>query len=151
MRRKEKEIVNREEIEAIIRQSLVCRLAMTDGNSPYVVPLCFGYRDQTLYFHGAGQGKKMDILKKNSQVCFEFDLTTGIKPGKSACDWGIGYQSVIGFGQAATVEDRQAKREALDIIMAQYAEGKFDYSDADLDRTIVIRVDISSMTGKESK
>ena len=58
---------------------------------------------------------------------------------------------MIGFGQAATVEDRQAKREALDIIMAQYAEGKFDYSDADLDRTIVIRVDISSMTGKESK
>ena len=86
MRRKEREIVNQQDIEAIIRQSLVCRLAMTDGNSPYVVPLCFGYRDQTLYFHGAGQGKKLDILKKNSQVCFEFDLTTGLKPGKSACD-----------------------------------------------------------------
>jgi nitroimidazol reductase NimA-like FMN-containing flavoprotein (pyridoxamine 5'-phosphate oxidase superfamily) len=151
MRRKEKEIVNREDIEAIIRQSLVCRLAMTDGNSPYMVPLCFGYRDQKLYFHGADQGKKLDILKKNRQVCFEFDLTTGLKPGKSACDWGIGYKSVIGFGRAAVVEDRQAKREALDIIMAQYAEGRFDYSDTALDRTIVIRVDISSMSGKESR
>ena len=150
MRRKEREIVNQQDIEAIIRQSLVCRLAMTDGNSPYVVPLCFGYQDQTLYFHGSGQGKKLDLLKKNSQVCFEFDLTTGLKPGKSACDWGIGYKSVIGFGRAVVIEDRQIKREALNIIMDQYAEGEFDYSDTALDRTIVIRVDISSMTGKES-
>ena len=57
---------------------------------------------------------------------------------------------MIRFGRAVVIEDRQIKREALNIIMDQYAEGEFDYSDTALDRTIVIRVDISSMTGKES-
>jgi len=45
MRRNEKEITEESAIEGIIRQSLVCRLAVSDGIQPYVVPLCFGYED----------------------------------------------------------------------------------------------------------
>ena len=64
MRRSEKEITDKLAIEKIINASLVCRLALSDGNQPYIVPLCFGYQDRTLYFHSALEGKKIDILKK---------------------------------------------------------------------------------------
>jgi nitroimidazol reductase NimA-like FMN-containing flavoprotein (pyridoxamine 5'-phosphate oxidase superfamily) len=64
MRRHEREITDKKEIEAIIRKALVCRLAMVDGDKPYVVPLCFGYADHTLFFHSAGEGKKLEIIKK---------------------------------------------------------------------------------------
>ncbi|RZB37859.1 MAG: uncharacterized protein SRB2_00961 [Desulfobacteraceae bacterium Eth-SRB2] len=74
IRRKDKEITDNAEIESIICRSMVCRLAMADKNRPYIVPLCFGYKDNTLYFHSAGQGKKLDMLKKNYSVCFEFDI-----------------------------------------------------------------------------
>ena len=67
MRRKEKEIVEKSEIEAVISKASVCRLGMAEEGMPYVVPLCFGYENNTLYFHSAKEGKKVDILKKNNR------------------------------------------------------------------------------------
>ena len=150
MRRNEKEITEKTEIESIIRQSMVCRLALSDGQSPYIVPLCFGYCKDTLYFHCAKEGKKLDILKQNNQVCFEFDIGAEAKPGKTACDWGLAYQSVIGFGQALMVEDVAEKRKALELITAQYAGKVYKVTDGAAKETLVFKVEISTMTGKRS-
>jgi hypothetical protein len=150
MRRKEKQITTRAEIEAVIRKAMVCRLAMVDDSRPYIVPLCFGYHDNTLFFHSAREGKKLDILKKNKIVCFEFDVDTELKKGKTPCEWGMTYQSVIGYGEASLVEGSSAKRSALDIIMQQYAEGPFAYTDAVVENTTIIKVAIAHMTGKRA-
>ncbi len=74
MRKKDKEIKERSVIESVIRKSLVCRIAMSDGNNPYIVPMCFGYRDNVLFFHTGKIGKKIEILSLNNRICFEFDL-----------------------------------------------------------------------------
>ena len=137
-------------MESIIRESTVCRLALVDNNQPYIVPLCFGYKDNALYFHSAGEGKKIDILKKNNNVCFEFDVRSEIKTGKTACEWGMKYRSVIGFGNASFLEDPESKQAALDIIMQQYSDGSFSYPDKILKNTLVIKVEITDMTGKQS-
>jgi len=150
MRRNEKEITDKSNIESIIQQSLVCRLALSDNGAPYIVPLCFGYADNTLYFHCAKEGKKREILERNNNVCFEFDVGTEVKPGKTGCDWGMKYRSVIGFGEAFIVEDLEEKRRALEIITAQYADQIYKFKDAALKETLVIKVKISSMTGKHS-
>jgi nitroimidazol reductase NimA-like FMN-containing flavoprotein (pyridoxamine 5'-phosphate oxidase superfamily) len=150
MRRSEKEIMEKPEIESIIQESMVCRLALSDGQYPYIVPLCFGYSNHTLYFHSAKEGKKLDILKLNNQVCFEFDIGTEVKPGKTACDWGMAYQSVIGFGRALMVEDVAEKRKALELITAQYADKAYKITDGAAKETLVFKVEISTMTGKRS-
>ncbi|MCG8684163.1 MAG: pyridoxamine 5'-phosphate oxidase family protein, partial [Desulfobacterales bacterium] len=98
MRRKDQEITEISAIEAVIEKSSVCRLGMVDGDSPYVVPLCFGYRDRTIYVHGFPRGKKIDVLKKNPNVCVAFDINTGVVPAADACEWNMKYQSVIGLG-----------------------------------------------------
>jgi hypothetical protein len=74
MRRREKEIRDKNEMEAIIRSSSVCRLALSRDNVPYIVPLCFGYQENALYFHTARDDEKLRILEKNRNVCFEFDI-----------------------------------------------------------------------------
>jgi nitroimidazol reductase NimA-like FMN-containing flavoprotein (pyridoxamine 5'-phosphate oxidase superfamily) len=150
MRRSEKEITEKTEIESIIQQSMVCRLALSDGQTPYIVPLCFGYRNDTLYFHSAKEGKKLDLLEQNNQVCFEFDIGTEARSGKTACDWGLAYQSVIGFGQALMVEGVAEKRKALELITAQYADKAYTVTDGAAKETLVFKVEISSMTGKKS-
>ena len=150
MRRKEKEIADVGEIESIIHKSQVCRLALADGGLPYIVPLCFGYKNKILYFHSAKEGRKIEILRRNRQVCFEFDIDARVRSGKSACNWTMAYTSVIGFGTASFIEDPEEKQKALDIIMRQYAEGDFKYLDEALAKMLVIKVDISRMTGKKS-
>jgi nitroimidazol reductase NimA-like FMN-containing flavoprotein (pyridoxamine 5'-phosphate oxidase superfamily) len=150
MRRKEKAISSLREIEAVIARAPVCRLAMVDGNRPYVVPLSFGYQDQRLYFHTAMQGYKLTILRQNPKVCFEIDLDVQVIPGKTACDWGVAYKSVIGFGTVAFVTDAAAKQAALDIIMAHYGAEPEPYDAGKLRQTQVLQVIVERMTGKQS-
>ncbi|MFO7665119.1 MAG: pyridoxamine 5'-phosphate oxidase family protein [Desulfobacterales bacterium] len=151
MRRKDREIKSKEEIESVIQKALVCRLGMADENGPYIVPLSFGYADGRLFFHSAKEGRKLDILKKNNKVCFEVDMVGEIVKGDKACDWGMKFKSVIGFGNAFIVEDVELKKAALDLIMAHYSAGSFEYDDKKLERTVVIKIEIESMTGKERK
>jgi len=151
MRRSDKEITDRNAIEDIILRSKVCKLAMCEENRPYIVPLCFGFKNNTLYFHSAPKGKKIEILKKNPNVCFEFEIFTQIIKSAKACKWGMRYKSVIGFGKAGLITDDDLKRQAFDIIMNQYADGSFIYDDALLKSVVVINVGIQSMTGKQSE
>lgn len=151
MRRSDKEITDRKAIEDIISRSKVCKLAMCEENRPYIVPLCFGFKNNTLYFHSAPKGKKIEILKKNPNVCFEFEIFTQIIKSAKACKWGMRYKSVIGFGKAGFITDDDLKRQAFDIIMNQYADGSFIYEDALLKSVVLINVEIQSMTGKQSE
>lgn len=150
MRRKDKEISDESGIEAIIKKTNVCRLGMVNGNKPYIVPLCFGYHDNVLYFHGSLKGRKIDLIRKNPNVCFEFDLITETIESENACDWSIKYQSVIGFGKAVFIESSNEKRKALSIIMGQYSDQPFQFPENMLKATAVIKVEIESMTSKHS-
>jgi len=150
MRRKDKEIQSDSDIRAIIRDARVCRLAMSENNRPYVVPLCFGCRNDSLYLHCAGEGRKLDILRSNPCVCFEFDTDVDIRPSENACNWSMKYRSVIGFGKAVFVKSPEEKQTALDIICRQYAPSRsFEFPEKSVNRTTIIRVDIESITGKQ--
>jgi nitroimidazol reductase NimA-like FMN-containing flavoprotein (pyridoxamine 5'-phosphate oxidase superfamily) len=150
MRRFEQEIQDMDEIEEIIRKAQVCRLAMSVADHPYIVPLCFGYQPGVLYFHSAGEGKKLDMLEENQNVCFEFDVDVELLKADEACDFGMNYRSVIGFGKAQILEDDEAKRRGFDAIMRQYSDGSYSYPDSEVKGTTIIRVDIQSMTGKKN-
>ncbi len=150
MRRKEKEIKEMGAIEEIIRQSRVCRLAMVDQNKPYVVPMSFGYDGSHIYFHSALEGRKMDLLGKNPHVCFEFDQVTKIMKNKEACEWGMAFKSVIGEGRAVLVDDLTEKSHALGLIMAQYSNRSFEFPKESMEKTAVIKVAITRITGKQS-
>ena len=150
MRRKEKEVKNRSDIETIIHNSIVCRLAMCQDNMPYVVPLNFGYEDNVLYFHGAKEGKKIEMVRKNPNVCFEMDTGVSLVEADDACFWGVRYQSVIGFGEGVILEDTKEKEAALGIIMKHYSDRGFQFDEKMVAATAVIKVVIESMTGKQS-
>lgn len=150
MRLKEKAVTEPSAIEAIIERSLVCRLGMSDNGTPYVIPLNFGYKDKTLYFHTGHKGKKIEILRKNKKVCFECDTHLELTTSENPCRWGMKYQSVVGFGTASLVDDPESKQRALNIIMAHYGGNPAEYPETNLGRTLIIRVDIESMTGRQS-
>jgi len=150
MRRSEREITDKSAMEDIINASIVCRLGLSDGDEPYIVPLCFGYQDGALYFHGAREGKKMDMIRKNPNVCFEFDTNTEMIEAEEACGWSLKYQSVVGFGKAQLVEDPDEKRKALDIIMNQYSDRAYQFPDKAVEKTGLIKVQIETMTGKQA-
>lgn len=154
MRRKDREVSGIDELLGIIRECKVCRLGMADGGVPYVVPLNFGYeyRDAALvlYFHGAGEGKKMDMLKKNSRVCFEMDCGHELTVGEQACDYGFNYASIIGFGTVEFLEGKEEKIRGLNLLMRRQTgeDRDFAYGEAALEAVTVFRLRADSFTGK---
>ena len=151
MRRNEREIKDRKDIDDIIKRCRVCHLAMCDDGQPYIVPLNFGYDGRFLYFHTAPEGRKIDIIKRNNRVGFEFDILHDIVTAEQACKWGAKYESVMGSGTAEIVDDLEAKKEALQLIMRQYGNGTWDFKEEILKKTLVLRVRILEITGKARK
>lgn len=150
MRRKERELTEKQVLEDIIRRSPVCRLAMSVDDQPYVIPLCFGYRDGELYFHCAREGLKIDMVKKNSRVCFECDVDHELVVSESPCDWGMKGQSVVGIGRVSLIETGEEKQKALDLIMEHYgARGPFEYKEKGFEKVLILKVRIETMTGKK--
>ena len=149
MRRKDQEINDIGAIEEIIHKAQICRLALSENGQPYIGPLCVGSKNITLYFHTAREGKKLDILRKNNNVCFEIDIDQELVKGKKACNCSMKYRSVIGFGKAELIEDIELKRKAFNIIMQNYLEGFFKYPEESIQNTVIIKVEIENMTGKK--
>ena len=149
MRRSDREVVDREWMDEIIRRSGVCRLAMVDGDRPYVVPLNFGYDGTDLYFHGAVEGKKIDLLRINPRVCVEFDLPGELVHRDTPCSCTQIYQSVLVQGVAEILRDPQAKRHGLEVLMAQYGLPSAPLAADAVRETAILRVRIESITGKE--
>jgi hypothetical protein len=148
MRRKDKEMKDPDAISSVIRRSTVCRLGMSDDNQPYVLPMSFGYKEGAVYFHSATEGRKIEILQKNPRVCIEFDVDCRVKTGDSACKWGFVFQSAIAFGVASFVSDLKEKQAALDVIMRQYSNEAFTYPESALEKILIIKVNITELTGK---
>ncbi|MEJ5359963.1 MAG: pyridoxamine 5'-phosphate oxidase family protein [Desulfobacterales bacterium] len=148
MRRRDREIGTRQEMEAVIAAASVCRLAMSDDGRPYVVPLSFAYEGGVFYFHSAREGRKLQVLGKNPEVCIEVEDGVALKKGATPCAFGMRYRSVIAFGRAERVEGVEEKRRALERIAARYAPGSGPVDAAAAERTVVLRVRVEQMTGK---
>ncbi len=112
--------------------------------------MCFGYRDNRLYFHSAADGKKIDIIKKNNRICFEFDTHEGLIKSENPCDWDMKYCSVIGSGKAFFIEKPEEKIRALNIIAEHYSSDAHQYQKNSVDNVRIIKVEIDNITGKKS-
>ncbi|NVM04174.1 MAG: pyridoxamine 5'-phosphate oxidase family protein [Candidatus Helarchaeota archaeon] len=151
MRRNEKEIKDKELIKNIIEKSTVCRIAMALNNSPYIVPVIFGYEDNFLYIHSAPEGKKIEILKQNNNVCFEMDINHEIVKSDTPCKWSMNYYSIIGYGKASFINDFQEKINAMNIIMKHYSSSNsHKYYEKIVNNLAIIKIEIEKITGKKS-
>ena len=153
MRRYEKEIKDIETIYRILNEADVCRVGFSKANKPYIVPMNFGFDEGCIYFHSSVEGKKMEILKENNDLCFEVDIKSEIVKSEKPCNWGMHYMSVMGSGTAELIEEPDEKIKALDIIMKKYDnEGlnSHEYAESSLKRTAVIKLILTELTGKRS-
>jgi nitroimidazol reductase NimA-like FMN-containing flavoprotein (pyridoxamine 5'-phosphate oxidase superfamily) len=149
MRRKEREITDRKEIDGIVYSARVMHLALADNNMPFLVPVFYAYDGSSLYFHSAKAGTKIDILKRNSQICFEISVDHGVIESDSPCDFEARHRTVIGFGKAVFIDSEAEKIAALNRIVKQFTDKTFEFPKANLNATAIIRIDIDLIKGKK--
>jgi len=151
MRRRDREISRREEIDAVIRGATVCHLAFAAGPEPYVVPISFGFDGEALYLHTAKTGRKIDFIERNNRVCFELETNVRLRTDDDdACNWTFTFESVIGYGTITELESPEAKAHGLNRIMEHYSGREWEMGGDALAATRVWRVAIEKVTGKRS-
>jgi nitroimidazol reductase NimA-like FMN-containing flavoprotein (pyridoxamine 5'-phosphate oxidase superfamily) len=151
MRRKDKLIESRADIDGIIAGSEVCRLALAVDAEPYLVPLSFGYDGDAIYVHTAKKGKKIDYFRANDRVCFEFERNVQyVRDGTDACSSTFSFESVIGYGKISELVDPDLKEYALRQISLHYGETATQFPNNAVGKVRVWKISIHSVGGKRS-
>ena len=156
MRRKDREVLDEVKIDEFIRNCDCCRIGFYDkeNNEVYIVPLNFGYshvdNKRVFYFHGAKEGRKIELISKTKKVSFEMDSNHELIVGKMACNYSERYQSVMGTGLISFVEDKDQKIAALNEIMFQSTGKKdWDFPEPMFNGVAVFMIEVISLSCKE--
>lgn len=156
MRRSDREITERTEILEIMGQCDVCRLAFNDAKEgrPYILPLNFGFAEDecgnlTLYFHGATEGYKYDVIARDARASFEMDCGHRLYSDRERGYCTMEYRSIIGKGMVSIIEDYDKKIEALTILTDRYHDRHFEFGRQAVGRTTVMALRVESMTAKQ--
>ncbi len=147
MRRKDRAMGRREAEELLAGGEYGVLSTVDDDGLPYGVPLSYAYRDDTLYFHSALSGHKLDNILANPRVSFCVVGRTRVLQAKFSTE----YESVIAFGTASQVTGEE-KDEALRLLVEKYSpdfvEDGLAYIRKDGRITRVVKVSIDRISGK---
>jgi nitroimidazol reductase NimA-like FMN-containing flavoprotein (pyridoxamine 5'-phosphate oxidase superfamily) len=154
MRREDRRIADRSELAEVLGKADAAHVAMADGSEPYLVTMNYGFEWTgelpVLYFHCAREGRKLSILEKNPAVCFSVETDRELVTGKEACEFGMKYRSIVGFGTLSVITDRAERIHGLDTLMRRYAaDTSFTYNERVFERTAVLKLTVRAMDGKK--
>ncbi len=102
------------EIQELVENQFLCRIAFKGADYPYVAPFQYIYLKDTLYFHFTDYGKKKQLIEKDNRVCVEIEQ---YEPDLSV------YSFVVLRGKLVLVTDPKEKARAI-ITMAKIGQRK---------------------------
>lgn len=121
------------------------------SNRPYGIPVNYVVIEESLFFHCATEGQKLENITANQEVSFCVVGKTEPIPEK----FSTRYESVVVTGKAEVIDDHALKKNALRALVAKYAPEHIVagdvYIDKLMDQTTVVNVSIEHMAGKARK
>jgi hypothetical protein len=153
LRKSDKEVTNREEVEEILSNALAGRLGTCFNNIPYITPVNFVYDKDKIYFHNALEGRKIENITFNPNICFEVDEVMSIIPGRQRpCASTTEYKSIIISGDIQIVTDVEEKTFALNKLIEKYTpqSPKLSSSSGATAGINVLMIGIKEITAKQS-
>ena len=154
MRRQDRLVTDPERIRAVIDACETCRLGFCDQGRPYVVPVNFGHAVENgrhvFYFHGAPEGRKIDLIRQTGWACIEMEEGYQLKRADKACGHTAAFRSIIGEGPIRVVETAEEKRRGLACIMAHTAGGEdWEFPEEAVQAVCVYQLTAEALSCKE--
>ena len=145
-------------IRAMLHKAQVAHIATLWDKQPFVTPTNYYFDEpgHRLIFHSNVTGRLRANIEQNPRVCAEISEIGRYLPSNVALEFGVQFRSVMVFGEAKVLADREEQRRLLHLLIAKYFTpmelGK-DYrpvTDAELKRTTVYELCVESWSGKEN-
>jgi uncharacterized protein len=158
MRRLDRKIEDQKALRRLLSYQQYLTLSMADADEPYAVPLGYIYDEETntIYFHCAKDGKKVEFLKRNPRVWAVVVLDEGVQEG--AC---VNlYASAMFSGRVEWVEEASEKKKAMNLFaeklsrdaasVKQRLQAIFGSNESALAGVVFAKIKVEELTGKRS-
>jgi uncharacterized protein len=135
----------------ILDAGFICHVGFIENGNPFVIPMTYGRKDNTVYLHGASTSRLMNLLSLGGMVCITVTHIDGIVVARSMFDTSANYRSVVLFGKAELTGDDE-KEDALYRISEHILPGRWNEVRQplanELKATTILKLSIDSATAK---
>jgi len=142
---------DRETIDAILDEALLCHIGFEVDGQPYVIPTLHARVGDTLYVHGSSASRMLRHAGSGAQVCVTVTLFDGLVLAKSVFNHSVNYRSAVVFGTATLVQGDE-KRAALHALTEQLVPGRWDEvrrpTEQELKATSILSLPIDDASAK---
>ena len=143
---------DRDTVESILDEGLVCHVGFVDGGQPFVVPSAYARRGDRLVIHGSAASRMIRALAAGAPACVTVTLLDGLVLARSAFHHSMNYRSVVVLGTATEVTDPEEKGRALDAIVEHVAPGRLSSvrppSEGEMRATRVVELPLDEASAK---
>ena len=116
---------DRETVYGILDEGFICHVGFAPEGQPFVIPTGYARDGDTLYIHGSAASRMLRTLSTGLDVCVTVTIIDGLVLARSAFHHSMNYRSVVIFGRAKLVEDREEKRAALLALSEHIIRGRW--------------------------
>jgi len=142
---------DRQTIDAILDEALVCHLGFVQDGQPYVIPTLFARIGDELFVHGSSASRMLRTLDSGIDACLTATLVDGIVLARSVFNHSINYRSVVVLGRATKVADDE-KEKALHAFTERLLPGRWadvrPPSRKELKATSILRLPLDEASAK---
>ena len=143
---------DREVIEQILDEGFICHVGFMVDGQPVVIPTGYARVDDKLIIHGSQASRMLRNVGKGIDVCVTVTLIDALVLARSAFHHSMNYRSVVVFGNASVVEDREEKIAALFALSEHMIPGRWrdvrEPNGAELEQTTVLSLPINEASAK---
>ena len=143
---------DRDTVNGILDEGFICHVGFVVDGQPFVIPTGYARVDDTLYIHGSQASRMLKTLARGVDVCVTITLVDGLVLARSAFHHSINYRSVVVFGNAKLVDDREEKNSALLALSEHFIKGRWDDvrepNEQELKMTTVLSLRIEEASAK---
>lgn len=148
----ERAAYDRRTIEAIIDEALICHVGFVADGRPVVIPTIHTRIGDALYFHGSAASRMLRTLEQGVPVCVTVTLLDGLVLARSAFHHSMNYRSVVVFGTAEAVTERDEKLRVLAALVEHVCRGRSAEvrgpNEIELRKTLVLRLPLREASAK---
>jgi uncharacterized protein len=119
-------VYNRELVYGILDEGFICHVGFAVDSRPVVIPTGYARVNDQLFIHGSQASRMLRTLADGIDVCVTVTLLDGLVLARSAFNHSMNYRSVVIFGRAAMVEEREARLAALHAFSEHVIPGRWD-------------------------
>ena len=143
---------DRETINAILDEGLICHVGFVADGQPFVIPTGYARVGDELYLHGSAASRMLRELSKGVDVCVTVTLLDGLVLARSAFHHSMNYRSVVILGKAELVTETNEKNKALEALTEHFVLGRWEEvrwpTELELKATSVLKLPITEASAK---